>query len=632
MPLRQQGIYARDSNNSSVFSGNRLVNMASIHLYTPQQILTYSAFIDIRPRHAQVWIDGLPAANLKETAQRVRTALLEINKVKMATAQRHALLAQFVKVVDRLGNGLRATYRSSPLPPSEDQLESINLLQQIYASMANGYKILVSEVQRSGKGMEAGNQGFMEAMCGATEYLSLQLIQAYEVYFPEPKRVWGELHYLYLLAERERILDVRIKPQFTKGSVGLSLGERYKRAVMITLANPYHLIQGECSLLYNKLGAWARQITLTPWRGGVCPAGRFFIDMGTDAAPRYAPSAMQLKPIYPYLVEVGDVLEILKRLVADLRLGEGEGQDKRVSFNDRKLRSMYERAAMAWGGRQERLGTRTHGMSDTVMLMGLSNCYRLFAEIAPELELTQADTPEPEQQKKKPPKDSGLRLMAIEDHVRQASRQVDADLDSDEDQGQGYAPEEVVVGDTEIEIVFGDAEGDAPIMEEDTSRWRQRNQSQGGVSLFCFMDCVAPARVGEIIAFRPSSSRWNEDWRIGAVRWIRVQPGQGMEMGVRTLAEDSAAVRSKAVIGIGVGGVIGRCLMVPWGDPRTAPANLITPPGIYDEGTILALELRPDTVIPVRLDNLVDSSNRYSQLRFSCLDKPPRVDDWDAMS
>jgi hypothetical protein len=610
-------------------------NMASIHLYTPQQILTYSAFIDIRPRHAQVWIDGLPAANLKETAQRVRTALLEINKIKMATGQRHALLALFTKVVDRLGNGLRATYRNSPLPPSEDQMESINLLQQIYASMANGYKILVSETQRSGKGMAGDNQGFMEAMCGATEYLSLQLIQAYEVYFPEPKRVWGELHYLYLLAERERILNLPVKSRSISGPSGLSLADRYKRAVMITLANPYHLIQGECSLLYNKLGAWARQITLTPWRGGVCPAGRFFIDMGTDAAPRYAPSAMQLKPIYPYLVEVGDVLEILKRLVTDLKLGEVEGQgqskEKRVSFNDRKLRSMYERAAMAWGGRQERLGARTHGMSDTVMLMGLSNCYRLFAEIAPELALTGAEVSETETKKKKPKKDSGLRLMAIEEHVRQASKQLDSDLEIEDDDGQGYASEDVVIGDAEIEIVFGDAEGDEPIMEEDTSRWRQRNQSQGGVSLFCFMDCVAPARVGEIIAFRPASSRWNEDWRIGAVRWIRVQPGQGMEMGVRTLSEDSAAVRSKAVMGIGIGGAIGRCLLVPWGDPRGNPANLISPPGIYDEGTILALELRPDTVVPVRLDNLVDSSNRYAQFRFTCLEKPPRVDDWDVM-
>lgn len=612
--------------------------MASIHLYVPQQTLTYSAYIDTRPRHAQLWLDALPAANLGETARMVRTALLEINKVKMSASQRYILMGQFVKVVGPLAKGLRASYNGGALPPTEEQLVSINLLQQIYASIANSFKILVSEAQRSGKGMDAGNNEFMQALCGAMDYLSLQLLQAYEVYFPEPKRVWGEMHYLYLLAQRNGVLDTPIKSASGQVATGLSLADRYKRAVMITLSNPYHLIQGECALLYDKLVAWARQITLISWRSGDCPGGHFFIDMGTDAAPRYAPSGMNLTPIYPFVVDVGDVLEILKRLVTDLRLGESEGEQRQPSFADRKLRSTYERAATAWGGRQERLGVRTHGMSDTVMLMGLSHCYRLFAEVAPELDFSgvaQADEPA---KKAKPKKDSGLRLMDIEEHIRQASSQLVSTPDiaagaAMYDAAAPPAQEEVVLGAAAgVTVEFGNSEGDEPVMEEDTSRWRQRNQSQGGVSLFCFMDCAAPSRVGEIIAFRPASSRWNEDWRVGEVRWIRVQPGQGMEMGVRTLADDGLAVRTKALVGVGVGGALGRCLLVPWGDPRQRPTNLITPPAIYDEGTVLALELDQGVIIPVRLDTLVDSSSRYSQFRFTCLDKPPPgMAEWNTM-
>jgi len=605
--------------------------MASIHLYVPQQTLSYSVFVDIRPRRTQVWLDELPSANLAKTSDMVRTALLEINRVKMPVTQRHALLTLFAPVVDRVARGLRANYGNRPLPPAEDQLRSINLLQQCYASMANGYKIVISEIQRSGKGMDRGNAEFMQALRGAMEYLSLQLIQSYEVYFPEPKRVWGELHYLYLLAMRQQVVDVPIAVGGRGAPAGLSIADRYKRSVMMTLANPYHLIQGECGLLYDKLGAWSRRSTLTAWRTGECPAGRFFVDMGTDTAPRYAPSAMQLSPIYPFVIEVGDVLEILKRLVAELRLGEGEGDGRRVSFSDRKLRSMYDRAGGAWGGRQERLGTRVRGMSDTVMLMGLSNCYRLFAEVSPSLDLSggEDDDGEPKP-KKKPKKDSGLRLMDIEEHVRLATEQ--ARMNTDSDSGDtGMAQEEVVVDATDTDVVFGESVGDEPIMEEDTSRWRQRNQSQGGVSLFCFMDCAARVRVGELIAFRPSTSRWNEDWRVGAVRWIKVQPGQGLEMGVRTLSEDAAAVRTRAVAGVGAGSSVNRSLLVPWVDPRHYPATLIAPPAIFDEGTVMALELVPGTVIPVRLDTLVDSSDRYAQFRFSCLEHPPQVDGWDQM-
>lgn len=601
--------------------------MASIHLFVPQQTLKYSAYIDVRPRRAQAWLEALPSANLAQTSQMVRTALLEINKVQMSVPQRHGLLSMFAPVVEGVAKGLRKQYITSPLPPGEEQLRSINLLHQCYASMANGYKIVVSEIQRSGKGMEAGNDEFMQGLRGAMEYLSLQLIQAYEVYFPEPKRVWGELHYLYLLAQRQQVLEVPVTAGQRYGKIGLSIGDRYKRSVMMTLANPYHLIQGECGLLYEKLGAWARQITLTPWRSGQCPSGRFFVDMGTDSAPRYAPSGMQLTPIYPFVIDVGDVLEILKRLVTELKLGEGEGEDKRVSFADRKLRSMYERAAGAWGGRQERLGARVHGMSDTVMLMGLSNCYRLFAEVSPELDLSDGAADGEPKPKKPKKKESGLRLMDIEEHVRRASAQASVPQEGEESAG----PEEVVVNADDAEVVFGNAVGDEPIMEEDTSRWRQRNQSQGGVSLFCFMDCDSRVRVGELIAFRPSTSRWNEDWRVGAVRWIRVQPGQGMEMGVRTLSDDAVAVRTKAVSGVGAGSSLNRSLMVPWVDPRHFPATLIVPPGIFDEGTIMALELVAGTVIPVRLDTLVDSSDRYAQFRFSCLERPPQIDGWDVM-
>jgi len=605
--------------------------MASIHLYVPQQALSYSAYIDVKPRRAQAWLDELPAANLGKTSVMVRTALLEINKVQMPVSQRHALLELFAPVVEGVARGLRSTYNSSPLPPGEDQLNNINLLHQCYASMANGYKIIVSEIQRSDKGMEQSNNEFMQALRGAAEYLSLQLSQSYEVYFPEPKRVWGELHYLYLLAKRQGVLDVRIASGPRGGSrTGLSIADRYKRAVMMTLANPYHLIQGECGLLYEKLGAWARQITLTPWKSGECPAGRFYVDMGTDSSPRYAPSAMQLSPIYPFIIDVGDVLEILKRLVADLKLGEGDGEHKHVSFTDRKLRSMYERASSAWGGRQERLGTRARGMSDTVMLMGLSNCYRLFSEVSPELDLAE-DEAAIEAKPKKKKKESGLRLMDIEEHVRLANAQAQNNAGDDDEEEQGVH-EEVIVDVIETEVVFGDAAGDEPIMEEDTSRWRQRNQSQGGVSLFCFMDCAARVRVGEIIAFRPSTSRWNEDWRVGAVRWIRVQPGQGLEMGVRTLSEDAAAVRARAVSGVGEGSSVSRSMLVPWVDPRSYAATLITPPAIFDEGTVMALELVAGTVIPIRLDTLVDSSDRYAQFRFSCLERPPQVDGWDKMS
>ena len=84
--------------------------MASIHLFVPQQALTYSAFIDVRPRRAQAWLNELPAANLNKTSVMVRTALLEINKVKMPVSQRSALLTLFTPVVGRVARGLRGSY------------------------------------------------------------------------------------------------------------------------------------------------------------------------------------------------------------------------------------------------------------------------------------------------------------------------------------------------------------------------------------------------------------------------------------------------------------------------------------------------------------------------------------------
>jgi hypothetical protein len=71
---------------------------------------------DIRPKQVEDWINGLPLANLGETARQVYNALIEINALNIASEDRQRVLEQLRPTTHYIVDALKKHYVGHAFP------------------------------------------------------------------------------------------------------------------------------------------------------------------------------------------------------------------------------------------------------------------------------------------------------------------------------------------------------------------------------------------------------------------------------------------------------------------------------------------------------------------------------------
>jgi hypothetical protein len=126
---------------------------------------------------------------------------------------------------------------------------------------------------------------------------------------------------------------------------------------------------------------------------------------------------------------------------------------------------------------------------------------------------------------------------------------------------------------------------------------------------------------GEVIGFKSDRSPNAKDWSIGVVRWLRATPPDRLELGIRALADDTLAVATRGVKGVGKDSEYFRSLLIPKMDPLQYPTTLITPASVYDVDSVIFVNTGHQ-LFYAKLIKLVDATNAYSLFQFQIVDEP----------
>lgn len=557
------------------------------------------------------WLNALPRGDALVFAQTVHAALLIMNRSPLKRLKRYDLSEQLRPVVNDAAAMLVRRYQTLPLPLTEQAQSDASLVQQLYAELATSFKIAVNEEivrhARSGRDKAPLQLAIQRSLL----CLGRVLLECYRVYASEPPLLWRDIHTLYRNSERARLQNLPIYRAPDSDETALAIKQAYLRIAVLALSNPYHLMQCEAEELYRRIGRWVHFVQLTPLQGSA--GGRFVVELDSDLPARYIGKSA---PSIPR----GEMRALdLKALTAaiDEQIGLATIQlvnhPTSTTLSMRMQRDMYLRFHAALHERPERRHERTPTMARLMLVKGFTACHYLLND-------QQAFTPEEEETESKSASWKTLQppTLSLLDDNQTPSFPTNRGGTSRTSRFHGF--------DAEADDVWRKATLAAQpedLVEKAPAsavQWNRKNESDGGMALFCARNCPMHMRVGELVAFAEDEAAAADSWRIGAVRWLRTRSNGGLEIGVQRLADNGYAVGTQALSGAGKGSEYLRGILIPRLDPINEHSSLLSPASIYDVGSVIRLRLGK-RVVHLRLMELLEATRLFAHFRVQLVDQ-----------
>lgn len=597
-----------------------------IKLRIPERAHNPSVTINPSITQVRASLDALPLANARESCVRIHDLLKPLNRAPLDLHVRTQIMAMILPLLDDLVSSVRSTYLNMPLPLAPKQGRSAGIIHDLQTELSYGYKIIVQELLEEQAATGSGTTQLPQAIYYAMSFLARQLLDAYALYADEPPHIWMELNQLYLYAERQQLHDIRLSPlNASDEPTPATIANTYRRIILLSLANPYHLMQGEAVRMYKRLVEWAPSCKIMPLGNKTVPEGQLFVDLNMDAPPLYAPNtATKIRPKEGRLFEIKAILNTLNEEIRVLATQTKNAVHSNLA--KRMERDMYFRWSTSWGIRRERMSHRTPTQTPTQVVCSLTLAHHFisgesaFSPEEKELEIQDHDSAH---------LTSDSLSLIPEEHTPWKHEASDYHLRGDLDNPR-RSIFEGSEGESQKDIWIKVFATSAQTIEEFTDNEKVEyqvydcqiiNTNQGGYGLSCPTRTNPPARTGELLAAR--SGAYDEGWTIGVIRWMKVVD-EDINIGVRTIAEDARATAAKAVAGVGTGGEYFRALIAPDLDPEKFPTTLVTPAAVYDIGSVIMLNLG-NRILYARLTRQLESTTSFSQYQYELVEPPEKL-------
>lgn len=598
--------------------------MTTIKLTTPERSRNPTITVNPSAKTIQAALNALPLANSSESGAKIVSLLKNLNRIPLDTQARIEIMKLILPLVDGILGALRSQYISSSLPLADRPQQQANLVRELVTELGYGYKIIVTDLIEDQAATGIGSSALPQAILDATSMLARLLVDCYILYVPEPRKIWLELNQLYQYAEKHGFHEATLRvTQPDHEPNPPTIANCYRRVLLLSLMNPYHLMQGEALKAFNFLRTTAPHCHLRYLGQAILPQGALFVDLAVDTPPMHAPKASaNVRPLDGRLLDIAPLLAAVQAEIRRLTI-EGKAATRQSTLAQRMERDMYFRWFESWGVRRDRLSQRQPRQMPTTLLCGLTAAHHMISDGQPfkpeeteisirghRARISTADmslVPEDHQPwmlERGQSKTGGAMAGAAS-----------ARTSKFDPLGAGHDKEMWIKVYAASADVVDELLGKAKV-EFQQHGCEIRNANQGGFGIHCPVESQFPGRVGELVAAQPSRQG---GWAVGSVRWMKID--DGIQLGVRVIAENARAVAVKAVLGIGNGGEYYRALLVPDLDPSQHPTTLITPAAVYDIGSVLMLTM-PDKIMFARLTRQIESTSAFSHYQFELVDEP----------
>lgn len=528
----------------------------SLKLATPVPDQTANNTVETRPKQVAEWLERLPKANLFEAGRTLRDALSALNRQKLGEDARLKLLELYRATIMDMLPGMEQQLSGAALPLPEKQRQIANLARELLVEVAYGYKIILLE-QLNRLISFGSNKQLPQVIQRALSALSRILVICYETYAPTPAGIWSEMHQLYRYAVQHNLQQEAVPDYDATSSINLA----YKQALMLALADPYRLMQGEVGKILDYLAQYGDQAQLMPLAQTTNPHGFFLVRLESDKPPKaIAQNAADTDARADILLNTIDLARAMHQKIVGLEAGEApRSLGLPETASDSAYLDLLRRLLRHWGIAPRRHFNRVQNQAGVEICAGLRAAhYFLYGEeIHPVAGIL-------------PAQDAEITLQAATSPGARDSQQTFR-----------------------------------------TSNWVIANESAGGLALRKESEEPVHIRVGEVIGLKPDNAA---TWNVGVVRWVRSDSPEGLELGVQMLAPNAAPVAIKPTIA-NADATFQPALLLPELPVMKQAATLLAERGTYQGQR--EFELTQDGVTGyVRATKLVEQTASFEQFQF----------------
>jgi hypothetical protein len=594
--------------------------MNLLNLQVPAQDLVDIKSLDPAPQSLAAWLDKLHSADVEKSASRVLEVIRKYNRSQLVPAVRFQYLVTLIPIISEFKDTLRDRYRGSLFPLNEKSRLKAEIVHSFMQELAYGFKITITDIAGDNKNLRSAEKMLYQSVFYAANYLAELLLVGYLVYMPEPECLWGELHRLYQFSREEKFHNSELKLEVNGFDSGQTVEHVYKKIILLSLGNPYHLMEGEAAKVYNLLDKWVLHSQLIPREKVKFLAGRFYVDLATEAPPKYAGTMVKHSPEKGLVLDMDIMVQGLDTLIKKISVGDSAESKFDMSLKNRMHRDMLTRLHRVWGGKLERKDSRRKEDGHILLTAGLSTSHHFISEEAP-------FAPERDEIRFYRPEgiSKGLAMMPA-DYTPWKMDDMEERLETgvvkprtslfDIDDADIDAWEKIYSTQARTRLIM-----DATEQDFTAQIWTQRNASHGGMGLVRDDPCGIRVRVGDLVAYKNADQK-SPGWFIATIRWLKDIKAETLELGIMMIADNATPVAIRAIGGVGNGGEYFRALVVNKIINGKETRTLIVPANIYDVRTELAFNTK-DNISYVRLARIVETTNSFSQFTFEEIETPP---------
>lgn len=531
-----------------------MLSAMELKLALPSYQSIPKAGVETRAKQVQEWLDALPLANSQEAGRKLADAIAALNSVKLGEETRCNLLEHYRATVCKLLPSQQQLYAGKSLPLSEKSQRAAAVMRELFGELANGYKIALMDMS-SRRANLATNKLTPLAMTRAIECLGGALEVFYETYAPATAGIWSELYRLYWYAAKLNIHNVAIAENDHS-----SINTAFIQALLLALADPYRLLQGQLALIKTYLAQFGQQALLQPLGPTENKHGLFLVRLDGDKPPK---ALMHYQGVTDartdIILNTIPLARVLHQHVQALEAGTAPAKlALPEDANQPDYREMLKRLIKQWGVAPKRMFNRLQSQTDAHICGGISALHHMLSADA----LQSSDADEMDEQLS----------LEVSDVLHATGSQLSFNC----------------------------------------SKWIVVNESAGGFTLSKDPGSYAKLKVGDIIGVE---ERQSGCWGVGQVRWMQSDIENHVEVGAQMLAPNVYPIAIKPVIA-SANALFQPALLLPEVSALKQPARIAASRGSFQP--LREFEVRSEGLIhQVRADKLIEQTDSFDLFTFN---------------
>ncbi len=496
--------------------------------------------VELTPKQINLWVEQLPVANLGESSQRVYRLLVDANQTILEADLRLSLLNIIEPVVHNLIDSLERQFINNHISLTDKQKKIAALVQAIQTELSIGYHTVIESIVIDGV-KNAKKKILAKSIALAIKYHGLVILRCYQLYASVPGRIWREIYLLYQLSRDHQINTKEFK--LTRDKSIYSPKIYFVRVLLLAIANPYQLRQGEIELLWTILPDYFEQATL---ESHAFTNHHFLINLNSNKPP--VQKSLYKKQVDENCLKIS-VSSIIEKLKSDL------SQVEETARYSARRAMVYKHLIHCWSFGIQRSFARTNCNDKIQVSIGLGATHYLLMEHTMKRHSLEDDehldnslnSPQTLDAMEGSLKNVTLASVASKKQQFEASSNkhyLSTSAITSKDVWAKLYSQNPVLSNTEKESAVTKRSRDTIVRDSyKIQNCDLINMSPGGYCLqIPSAEIPKHAQTGEIIGFIEGEED-SQHWSIGVVRWVRRRiKGHNIQMGVQLLAPDAVPI------------------------------------------------------------------------------------------